>query len=195
MLSMLKNTRAVRFAKGRDHKDRSAESQTDENRFNLDHESVNTGPENEHKRPVSASSSLQAASVRNWPRRILEWAMVGLLRSWQRSTARPARLAVIERISLGPKQSLVLVEADGVRLLVATSGEAASAFFPLSSPASVASIENGAALSPSVPSGVAPTDSSINPHTGSPGRPDNRAFRRSASESPSGLWLESRISW
>jgi hypothetical protein len=54
-----------------------------------------------------------------------------LLRIWQRSTATPARLAVIERIALGPKQSLVLVEAEGVQVLVATSPEGSPAFLRL----------------------------------------------------------------
>lgn len=42
-----------------------------------------------------------------------------------------SRLEVIERIALGPRQSLALVEADGRRLLVATSPEGAPAFYAL----------------------------------------------------------------
>ncbi len=49
----------------------------------------------------------------------------------RRRSARPARLALIERIALGPKHALLLVEAEGVRLLVATSQDGAAAFFPL----------------------------------------------------------------
>ena len=41
------------------------------------------------------------------------------------------RLAVIERIALAPKQSLVLVEAEGKRLLVSTSAEAGASFYSL----------------------------------------------------------------
>jgi hypothetical protein len=41
------------------------------------------------------------------------------------------RLEVVERIALGPRQSLVLVEADGRRLLVATSAEGGAAFYAL----------------------------------------------------------------
>jgi hypothetical protein len=44
--------------------------------------------------------------------------------------ARP-RLRLIERIALAPRQSLALVEAEGRRLLVATSVDGAPAFFPL----------------------------------------------------------------
>ncbi len=42
-----------------------------------------------------------------------------------------ARLALVERIALAPRQSLVLVEADGRKILVATSPEGAPSFFPL----------------------------------------------------------------
>jgi len=47
-------------------------------------------------------------------------------------TRRPqARLALIERIALAPRQSLALVEAEGRRFLVATSPEGAPAFYAL----------------------------------------------------------------
>ena len=38
---------------------------------------------------------------------------------------------MIERVSLSPRQSLALVEADGIRMLVATSPDASVTFFPL----------------------------------------------------------------
>lgn len=41
------------------------------------------------------------------------------------------RLALLERISLAPRQSLALVEAEGRRFLVATSAEGAPAFYPI----------------------------------------------------------------
>jgi len=41
------------------------------------------------------------------------------------------RLALVERIALGPRQSLALVEAEGRRILVATSAEGGPAFYPL----------------------------------------------------------------
>ena len=41
------------------------------------------------------------------------------------------RLALLERISLAPRQSLALVEAEGRRILVATSPEGGPAFYPL----------------------------------------------------------------
>ena len=43
----------------------------------------------------------------------------------------PARLALIERIALAPRQSLALVEAEGRRFLVATSPEGGPAFYAL----------------------------------------------------------------
>jgi flagellar biogenesis protein FliO len=41
------------------------------------------------------------------------------------------RLALVERIVLAPRQTVALIEADGQRVLVATSAEGAPAFFPL----------------------------------------------------------------
>ncbi len=61
---------------------------------------------------------------------------IGGLAAWLLSKLRPhARLrpslALVERITLGPRQSLALVEAEGRRFLVATSMEGAPAFYPL----------------------------------------------------------------
>jgi hypothetical protein len=55
---------------------------------------------------------------------------------WIRAKLRPAerakpRLALRERIALGPRQSLALVEADGNRILVATGHEGAASFYLL----------------------------------------------------------------
>lgn len=54
-----------------------------------------------------------------------------LARLWTRGRQASARLELLERIALGPRQSLALVEAEGVRLLVATSAEGAPAFYRL----------------------------------------------------------------
>lgn len=60
------------------------------------------------------------------------------------TTARPrARLAVVERVALAPRQSLVLVEAEGRRLLVATSSEGAAAFYALDRPSEMPHGEEG----------------------------------------------------
>ena len=61
--------------------------------------------------------------------RIAAW-IIDRLRS--REKAQP-RLSVVERVSLAPRQILALVEADGQRLLVATSQDGAPAFYPLNS--------------------------------------------------------------
>jgi flagellar biogenesis protein FliO len=61
--------------------------------------------------------------------------LAGWLLDKLRRGARPRpRLALRERIALAPRQSLALVEADGRRLLVATSPEGAPAFYALDSP-------------------------------------------------------------
>lgn len=41
------------------------------------------------------------------------------------------RLALLERITLAPRQTLALVEAEGRRLLVATSPDGAPTFYAL----------------------------------------------------------------
>jgi hypothetical protein len=70
----------------------------------------------------------QGAEARSGPlRRVLDL----LLNRWRGATLQPRRLALIERIALGPRHTLSLVEAEGVSLLVATSAEGATTVFPL----------------------------------------------------------------
>jgi flagellar biogenesis protein FliO len=63
-------------------------------------------------------------------------AAIGGLAGWlmrrlrNRQRAEP-RLALLERIALAPRQSLALVEAEGRRILVATSAEGGPAFYAL----------------------------------------------------------------
>jgi len=54
-----------------------------------------------------------------------------LLGKMQASGRRQPRLALLERISLAPKQSLSLVEAEGRKFLVATSADGSPSFYPL----------------------------------------------------------------
>lgn len=54
-----------------------------------------------------------------------------LIERWRGRQHHEPRLALVERISLGPRQSLALVEAEGRRILVATSAEGGPAFYPL----------------------------------------------------------------
>jgi len=63
-------------------------------------------------------------------------AKIGGLAGWLltrlRRQDRPhPRLALLERITLAPRQSLALVEAEGRRFLIATSAEGAPAFYAL----------------------------------------------------------------
>jgi flagellar biogenesis protein FliO len=61
--------------------------------------------------------------------------LAGWLLGKLRRAHRPRpRLALVERITLAPRQSLSLIEAEGRRLLVATSADGASAFYPLDEP-------------------------------------------------------------
>ncbi|HEU5351253.1 MAG TPA: flagellar biosynthetic protein FliO [Terracidiphilus sp.] len=68
------------------------------------------------------------------------WSLAGwLLELWQNrgltgraGAARPApRLALVERITLAPRQQLALVEAEGRHLLVAISPEGGPVFYAL----------------------------------------------------------------
>jgi len=54
-----------------------------------------------------------------------------LLRRFHSSSAPAPQLSILARIALGPRQSLVLVEAKGVHLLVGASTEGAPSFFSL----------------------------------------------------------------
>jgi len=62
--------------------------------------------------------------------------LAGWLITRFRPQARPRpSLALVERITLAPRQSLALVEAEGRRFLIATSAEGAPAFYALNEPA------------------------------------------------------------
>jgi flagellar biogenesis protein FliO len=66
------------------------------------------------------------------------WLLKKLAAGAQVRAQRKSRLALVDRISLAPRQSLVLVEAEGRRILVATSQDGGPAFHALDgSPASV----------------------------------------------------------
>jgi flagellar biogenesis protein FliO len=61
----------------------------------------------------------------------MEGAAAWLLARLRGSSRKRARLELLERIALGPRQSLSLIEAEGRRFLVATSAEGAPVFYPL----------------------------------------------------------------
>jgi flagellar biogenesis protein FliO len=74
---------------------------------------------------VAAGRGLSGAS---WDRRgIVGW----ILALSRRRVHSQTRLAVLERITLAPRQSLTLIEAEGCKLLVATSPDAAPTFYAL----------------------------------------------------------------
>ena len=54
-----------------------------------------------------------------------------LLSRWRNRARTQPRLALLERITLAPRQTLSLVEAEGRRFLIASSPEGAPAFYPL----------------------------------------------------------------
>jgi Flagellar biosynthesis protein, FliO len=54
-----------------------------------------------------------------------------LMKRWRGRQSSHSRLALLDRITLAPRQSLALVEADGCRILIATSAEGGPAFYPL----------------------------------------------------------------
>ena len=54
-----------------------------------------------------------------------------LLRRWRGGQRAALRLKLVDRITLAPRQSVCLVEADGRRVLLATSADGAPAFFAL----------------------------------------------------------------
>jgi len=54
-----------------------------------------------------------------------------LLGRWRAGSRPQPKLELLERITLAPRQSLALVEAEGRRFLVATSPEGAPAFYAL----------------------------------------------------------------
>jgi hypothetical protein len=54
-----------------------------------------------------------------------------ILTRFQSGARAQARLAILDRVTLAPRQALVLVEAEGRKLLVATSPDAAPTFYAL----------------------------------------------------------------
>jgi flagellar biogenesis protein FliO len=70
-----------------------------------------------------------------------------LLARLQGRAHRQPRLEVIERISLAPRQSLALVEAEGRRFLVACSADSTPAFYPIDAPATRAANPRAARVS------------------------------------------------
>jgi hypothetical protein len=79
----------------------------------------------EQSSPASRVTTREQGSLAAW-----------LIERLHRREPKQPRLAIVERISLAPRQTLALIEADGQRLLVATTPEGSSSFFPLKSTSS-----------------------------------------------------------
>ena len=77
----------------------------------------------------AAVSNAGSAEISRSHRGVGAW----LIDHFRRRALPARRLAVVERVNLAPRQTIALVEADGQRVLVATSQEGTPAFFPLPS--------------------------------------------------------------
>jgi hypothetical protein len=89
-----------------------------------------------HVRKTEKTEAVQPGGLAVWLLEKWRGARKGLaLRGLGRQAP---RLALVERITLAPKQTLALVEAEGRRFLVASSAEGAPAFYPLESGRSLA---------------------------------------------------------
>jgi hypothetical protein len=87
--------------------------------------------ERKQKKGITMKQAKKETSLEAAPGGRLAGWLLGRLRTGQRARA---RLSVLERIQLAPRQSLTMIEADGRLLLVATSPDGAPAFYPLDSP-------------------------------------------------------------
>jgi flagellar biogenesis protein FliO len=76
------------------------------------------------------------------------WVLARLARGRRRAAP---RLALVERIALAPRHSVALIEAEGRRILVATSADGASAFFPLDDRVQSAARNTAESAAPSFP--------------------------------------------
>ena len=121
MLSLLENS----------HHRWSATSRVGEDRLRPDRPDLPSADQLRGLRAGRAGVVLPGSIAWKWPCRILGAIIAWLAQSWARSEATPPRLAVMERLALSPKHSLLLVEADGVGLLISTSTEAPSTMFLL----------------------------------------------------------------
>ena len=76
------------------------------------------------------SKSGGRGQIGGWAGLLFGWAKARFGKMHKSAGVQP-RLALIERITLAPRQSLALVEAEGRRVLVAVSAEGGPAFYAL----------------------------------------------------------------
>lgn len=74
----------------------------------------------------------KSGAMNRLPGGLAGWLLGRLRKGLAPASGRPrARLALVDRITLAPRQSLALVEVEGRRFLIATSAEGAPAFCAL----------------------------------------------------------------
>lgn len=80
---------------------------------------------------MKGTAGVQAGDTAGGTQRTLGGVTGWVMARLQGAGRRTPRMQLVERIALGPRQSLALVEADGRRFLVATSAEGGPAFLAL----------------------------------------------------------------
>ena len=83
-----------------------------------------------------ALGSLMRAAKPSGARNRCERAGLGawILQHLRRQSMSETRLVLLERVTIAPRQTVALIEADGRRVLVAASPECTPTFFPLDTP-------------------------------------------------------------
>jgi hypothetical protein len=76
-------------------------------------------------------SRKKAGAILNERGGLATWLLKSMTAGFGKREQRGSRLALVDRISLAPRQSLALVEAEGRRFLVATSLDGGPAFYAL----------------------------------------------------------------
>jgi flagellar biogenesis protein FliO len=87
----------------------------------------------------------QAGGLIGWMLTRVLGQLIGRVRGMERPGP---RLALLERISLAPRHSLALVEAEGRRFLVATSADGAPAFYAFDDPVRLGAVRRGGPIRP-----------------------------------------------
>jgi len=80
------------------------------------------------------ATDLEKARHGEWPQRtgsLAGWVLSRIGARLRGSRQSKARLKLVERIALAPRQTLALVEAEGRRFLVAASADGSPSFYPL----------------------------------------------------------------
>ena len=149
------------------------------------------GPDNAAKPSSDHDWSYLRANLDHPKRYRSRWPGIGLIASILTHSLKrndqPKSLVLKAQISLGPRQTVALLEADGIHLLVATSENGAPSFFPLNAPHSLgvtkASFDAADTESRVEPAISRPEDRSLNSRL----KQENANRRR--------LRISGRVSW